>query len=458
MQADPYLSGNFAPILSEDDFALTVRGEIPAFLSGVFYRNGPNPRFAPRDGVYHWFTGDGMIHAFAIADGAVSYRNRWVRTHRWQAENEAGESLFGIWGNPVTSHPSVVGTDSGVANTNIVHHANRLLALEEAHAPFELAPWTLAPRGAVALGGRVTAHPKIDPKTGEMIFFAYGDGDIPLNPTIAWGVANADGTLQRRETFEAPYCSMVHDFAVTEHYVIIPVLPLVGDLPRAMAGGPPFAWEPQRAAQIAVLHRGQGVASLRWFPIEACYVFHVMNAYEEGGDIVVDVLRHDRAPLFPSLDGEVGPNGPTRLTRWRLSLAEGGVKAAPLAEASGEFPRFDERLAGLPYTNGWIVGAVREGGGAQRLTHVNVGTGAAEHFTVPEGDSLGEAIFVPASAQAAEAEGCLLTIAYRGEDDSSELLFLDPLNVAEGPFASATLPRRVPNGFHGNWVSSASTR
>src|SRR5947207_10333396 len=113
---NPYLAGNFAPIRSEDDFDLTVLGEIPADLRGALFRTGPNPQFEPRDPNHHWFAGDGMIHGFYLADGKASYRNRYVRTPKWELENAAGRALFGGF-NPMLADPSVVGKDGGVANT-----------------------------------------------------------------------------------------------------------------------------------------------------------------------------------------------------------------------------------------------------------------------------------------------------------------------------------------------------
>jgi carotenoid cleavage dioxygenase-like enzyme len=197
LRTNPFLSGNFAPIRSEDDFAeLAVEGEIPRELRGTLFRNGPNPQFEPRDPDHHWFAGDGMIHAFRFADGKVSYRNRYVRTPRWEAEHAASRSLFGTFGNPLTSDPSVTGTDSGVANTNIIFHAGRLLALEEAHQPFELDPESRAPRGYVPYAGRAnhfTAHPKIDPETDELMFFGYmaGEGFFPIRSPMAWSIPPA---------------------------------------------------------------------------------------------------------------------------------------------------------------------------------------------------------------------------------------------------------------------------
>ena len=134
---DPYLSGNYAPVADELDAPMAVIGELPASLAGAYYRNGPNPQFHP-GGDYHWFGGDGMIHGVFIEDGLARYRNRYVRTPKWRAEHAAGRPLFGLFGNPMTTDPSVLGEDSGVANTNILWHAGRLLALEEGHAPFEL--------------------------------------------------------------------------------------------------------------------------------------------------------------------------------------------------------------------------------------------------------------------------------------------------------------------------------
>src|ERR1700736_2674018 len=143
---NPYLAGNFAPLRSEDDFELEVVGSIPTGLAGTFYRNGPNPQFEPRD-AYHWFSGDGMIHGFFVEDGKVRYRNRYVRTPEWELERAAGGSLFAPSGTLRPPDPAAIGKDSGVANTNIVWHAGRLLALEEGHRPFELDPATLESRG-----------------------------------------------------------------------------------------------------------------------------------------------------------------------------------------------------------------------------------------------------------------------------------------------------------------------
>jgi carotenoid cleavage dioxygenase len=455
VRVNPYLGGNFAPVRSEDDFELTVEGLLPPGLSGVLYRNGPNPQFEPRDGHYHWFVGDGMIHAFTVGEGKVRYRNRWVRTPKWEAEHAAGHALFGSWGNPMTTDPSVLGTvDSAVANTNIVRHAGRLMALVESSAPFELAGHGLDPHGFVDFGGKVTAHPKTDPETGEMVFFAYADDPMPLSNKVSWGVVDAAGKLVKRETFEAPYCAMIHDFMVTQNHVLIPVLPLSGSLPRAMSGGPIFAWEPELPSVVAVMRRDEGVAGLRWLKAPAGYVFHVMNAHEDGGAIVADVMRYASAPLFPRADGSRGDNAAAYLVRWTFDLAAETVTETPLDDLAGEFPRFDERYAGLPYRHGWFAGQTHRPGDVRMdsIAHIDLETLVRTTWVLPVGDAISEPVFTPASADAPEGVGWLTAVVYRGQEGVSDFVVLDAQNVAAGPVATARLPRRVPFGFHGNWV------
>jgi carotenoid cleavage dioxygenase len=167
---------------------LKVVGELPRELNGTLYRNGPNPQFEVSGA--HWFLGDGMLHAFHLENGRASYRNRWVRTPKWQAEHDAGRALFaGFGGRKLPDAPAASCTDSGVANTNIIFHAGRLLALEEGHLPTEIEPGTLNRRGYCdydgAIAGPFTAHPKIDPLTGEMVFFGYNAAG-PLTPALSF--------------------------------------------------------------------------------------------------------------------------------------------------------------------------------------------------------------------------------------------------------------------------------
>jgi carotenoid cleavage dioxygenase len=356
----------------------------------------------------------------------------------------------------LTTDPSVLGEDSGVANTNIVWHANRLLALEEGHMPTELDPVSLETRGyAERYAGRVTAHPKIDAETGEMVWFAYSAGPTPLNATMSYGITSAAGEVVRRDDFEAPYTSMVHDFLVTQRHVLFPILPLVGSLDRAMRGGPPFAWEPERRGYVGVMVRDAGVDTIRWFETGACYVFHPMNAWEEGERIFADVMEYPVAPLFHIADGSRGEDASARLVRWTIDLAGASntIKRTPLDDLAGEFPRFDERHAGLAYRHGWFAANTRRPGQVHfdAIAHIDLTTGQRTAYELPEGDAVGEPIFVPRTADAAEGDGWLLTVAYRGATDHGELMVFEAGDIAAGPIATAEVPRRVPFGFHGNW-------
>jgi len=452
-------TGNYAPILMEcDAYDLPVEGELPAGLHGTLLRNGANPQFAPRDPGYHWFLGDGMVHAFNIADGRVTYRNRWVRTPKWELEHAAGEALFGSWGNPRTTDPRALGKDGGVANTSLVWHGGRLFALEEGHQPFELAPDTLKSLGyhdfAGKITGNFTAHPRIDPETGEMLFFAYS-ADGMLTPGIVYGVISPSGEVTRKELFQAPFCAMVHDFAVTRNHVLFPVLPLTGSLDRAMSGGPVFAWEPDKGAWIGIMRRDAGPGSLRWFRGDPCFVFHLMNAWEEGEQICAEVVRYDRPPYFPDTQGTPGPAGVGRLARWRFDLSQPGDGFAWdfIDDMQSEFPRIDERFTGLPYRHGWLACERPEGrtDAAGGLEHIDVKSGERTVFWMPQGDSVSEPVFVPRTADAAEGDGWLLAVAWRGAERRSDLIVLDADALADGPVATVALSHRVPFGFHGTW-------
>lgn len=451
----PYLSGNYAPVRDELDEACAVTGEIPADLAGAFYRNGSNPQFDPGDD-YHWFAGDGMIHGFYVENGKVRYRNRYVRTPKWRAENTGGRRLFGTFGNPATTDPSVLGQDGGVANTNIVWHGGKLLALEEGHMPFEMDPVTLESKGYVTpYRDRVTAHPKIDPENGQMVWFGYSIGQMPFTRIMAYGVTSAAGEVLRRDDFEAPYSSMAHDFMVTRDHVLFPVMPLTGSLERAMNGLPPYAWEPEKGAFVGVMARNAGVDTIRWFETDACYVFHPMNAYEEGTKIHADVMEYPVAPLFPKADGSPGGNAPARLVRWTIDLAgpSNAIRRTPLDDMAGEFPRLDDRRAGLSYRHGWFAASSERPGSVMfdALAHVDLETGQRVIHDFGVADVPGEPVFVPRSAGAEEGDGWLVVLVYRGAEDRTDFAVFDARDVAAGPIATARAPRRVPFGFHGNW-------
>ena len=437
---------------------LPIQGELPRGLNGTLFRNGPNPQFPVA--AQHWFTGDGMVHAFTLSDGRASYRNAWVRTAKWQAERRAGQPLVSCY----SSRPGTEGgfADEGVANTNVVWHAGRLLALEEGHLPIELDPATLAKHGVQDFGGHLqgplTAHPKIDPITGELIFFGFSvDGE--LTPGMRYGTIDAASRVTRFEHFDAPYYSMVHDSAVTRRNVVFPVLPLSGSQDRQLQGGPPFAWQPDLGSYIGLIRREQGVASQRWFRTEACFMFHVLNAWDDGGRIIVDVMQYEEPPLFPHPDDTMTLPAPdARLVRWTIDPDAGtdAITRLALDDTAGEFPRIDDRRSGLRHRFGAIAGRSQPGAGLDSLVWLDLAQDAHSRFTLPAGDGFSEPVFVPRSEDAAEGDGWLLATIWRAAEERSEVAVFDPAGLAQGLVAIVRLPNRVPAGFHGNWVSGAA--
>jgi carotenoid cleavage dioxygenase len=440
-----YLSGNYAPVRDElTTTDLPVQGAIPPELRGRLLRNGPNPINVEDPATYHWFTGDGMVHGIELRDGkAVSYRNRWVRTD--QAATALGEPTIG-------NQPAEVNFLQSVANTHVVEHAGRILALVESSLPTQLTP-ELETIGRFDFGGALrspmTAHPKVDPVTGEMVFFGY---DIFGPPYVRYHVVDRNGQLVKTEdiTFGGPV--MVHDFSITEQHVVWMDLPVVFDMEMAMAGRFPFAWKPDYGARLGVMPRAGGDADVRWFDIEPCYVFHPLNAYDDADKVVVDVSRHP--DMFKAeQNGPAASSAPT-LDRWTIDLNAGKVIEERLDDRGQEFPRVDDRVVGRRHRYGYATGAgVDNGIQFDGLLKHDLVAGTTEvHAFGSGGRAAGEGVFVPASDTAGEDEGWVLSVVYDAGRDRSDLVILDATDFTGSPVATVELPQRVPFGFHGSWV------
>jgi carotenoid cleavage dioxygenase-like enzyme len=467
--SNSFLNFPYGPIRMECDARdLIVEGEIPADLCGTLYRNGPSQRFSPR-GDYHLFAGDGMVHSFEIANGKVDYRNRWVRTNKWLLEDREGANVINPL-NPFDCDPrytDFVFTDKdGLANTAVLWHGDRLLALEEGHQPYEIDPTTLDSIGTWNYRGKLqtamTAHPKVDPKTGELVFFAYM-ATGPFASDVMVHKVDADGLLTESIHVPTPYSSMVHDFVITENYILLPIMPIVGSLERAMEGGAPFAWDPDKGVHIGILPRHGGTAEdIRWVEMDLCFVFHFMNGFDRDGVITVDACQFAHAPLFPRADGE--PAGPSQafLSRWTLDLNQENprVVSERLEESESEFPQCDLRFLGQPYRHGWYTapdGELKSDLSENDLVYNTLGhfdheTGKTDRYSCGEA-MVSEALFVPRAADAAEGEGYLLSVVTSFETRNSSLYIFDAQNLSQGPLAKAHLDHHMPVGFHGTWRS-----
>jgi carotenoid cleavage dioxygenase-like enzyme len=441
--ANAYLAGNFAPVTDELEVTdLAISGTLPPELDGLLLRNGPNP-LAADPATYHWFLGDGMVHGIALGGGrATSYRNRWMRT----------PSSSPLLGEPTPAGPPSVNATPLLANTSIVEHAGRLLALVETNLPTEFAR-DLTTIGtfdfAGALGSPMTAHPKLDPVTGEMWFIG---NDLFGPPYLRLHVVDAAGVLQRTQDIEIPRPSMIHDFAITRSQVVIFDLPVVYDL--GLLGGRPFpaSWDPTAGARVGLLPR-DGSTAPRWIEIDPCYVFHAANAYDDAaGRVIVDVCRYDR--VFDQDLYGVADSTPT-LERWTIDPTAGSVDRQEIDGRGHEFPRIDPRRLGsehrYAYTTAFSSTDISSGVQLGGVYQHDLRTGRSATFDLGVGRSAGEPVFVPASADSGEDEGYVLAVVYDATRDGSDLIVVDATDVAAGPIATVTLPQRVPFGFHGIW-------
>jgi carotenoid cleavage dioxygenase len=477
---NPYLNGNYAPVKEEiTAMDLEITGTIPDYLDGRYLRIGPNPLDDPDPARYHWFFGTGMAHGLRLRDGKANwYRNRWVRSA------DVSRTLGETWPGGPTN-----GGFDFAANTNIIGHAGKTLAIVEAGArPYELTDEleTVGPSDFCGtLFGGYTAHPKRDPVTGELHAVSYN----PMRGNVVqYTVTGVDGKIRRTVNIRLRAQTMMHDFSLTQKYVVLYDLPVALDFganlsskpAKAVAamltrfaerhaapdfflraamresgrGGPPqvgmpYRWAPERQARVGVLPREGIAADIRWFQVNPCYVFHPLNAYDEADRVVLDVVRH---PSVFTAGHAIVPGNPS-LDRWTVDLTAGKVVEERLDETSQEFPRVDERLVGRPYRYGYAVGyapGTTGISGPDAILKHDVATRRTQTVSFGPGREPGEFVFVPSSLDAAEDDGVAMGFVYDRSSDRSDLVLLDGQTLET--VATVHLPARVPHGFHGNWV------
>jgi carotenoid cleavage dioxygenase len=426
----------YAPVEAEvEAFDLPVTGAIPPQLAGRFVRNGPNSR----GGKPHPFMAEGMLHGIRLEGGAARwYRNRWVRTLSFET------------GAPYVRANGTLDLTAGPANTNAIAHGGKLLALVESSFPYEITR-ELDTLGAHDFSGSLktpfTAHPKRCPRTGEL--HAFGMSMLP--PGLTYHRIDPAGTLVESRPIPVRGVTMMHDFALTDKHVIFMDLPMVFDLARAGAGEMPYAWSDTYGARLGVLRRDDPTAGVQWYEIEPCYVFHVLNAYDDADSIVVDVVRY---PELWRSDARTFERA--SLHRWTIDLTAERVRETLLDDTAIEFPRADERRLGSAYRYGYAA----EWRNTERagIRKYDLANGTSSFHDVGAGRFTGEPVFVAASDDAGEDAGWLMTFVYDAARDASDFVIFDASDMAQPPVATIALPQRVPAGFHGNWVDDADLR
>ncbi|MCE9670761.1 carotenoid oxygenase family protein [Myxococcus stipitatus] len=431
--------GAVAPVADEVDLVEPpITGNIPRELDGTLLRNGPNPlrgRFEGND-VLSWWPEAAMLHAISFEDGRVaSYRNRWARTRRW-ADVYAPERA-----------PQLPDTNP---NVSVLLHAGELLAMAEGGAPLAITTGLDSlgvPRRHEGFGGGMTAHPKVDPLTGELIAFR-ADWRAPW---LRYGVADAQGVQRVDLAIDVPAPSMMHDIAITETRSLLLDLNVGYDFSMLKHGHRmPLRWYDDRQARIGVIPRHGG--DVRWFGIEPCFIQHVVNAYDrDEAHVVLDAVRYPSYLRLDASTGRFADNPVAMLWRYVIDTANGIVEEGPLADGGLELPRINESRTGRRYRYLYAVEQPTpvEMRGVVRFDHER---GTTLRYAVPAGDQNSEPVFVPRPGGVDEDDGWLLVMVYRAATDTSDLVILDARELHTGPVATVHLPRRVPAGFHGAWV------
>lgn len=465
------------PFRAEVDIAdCEVEGRIPDDLNGAFYRVGPDFQYPPKFPQNIPFDGEGHVSMFRFQDGRVDLKSRYVRTQRFKAQRHAGRALFGMYRNPFTDEPGLEHLSRGTANTTVVHHAGRLLALKEDSPPVAMNPLTLdTTDDCVTFGDKLrsrtfTAHPKFDPETGEMIAFGYEAGGLGSDD-VAVICIDRNGELVRECWIKAPYVGMLHDFAVTQRHIAFLAIPMVFSREQMQAGGVHFAWDSTQASWFGVMRRDGDGSDIRWYRGPERCATHVMGAWSDGDRCYVDMdmARKNQFPFFPNLHGEpfdpAGAAGVVTRLSVDLSRKSENYDMQVLYPDNGVLPRQDDRYQTIPYRVGFMptvdlsipphpAVAGRPFRPNNRYTKFDHATSTTQAYFAGDAVALQECCFAPRRPDAPEGDGYLLGMAERLlECNRSDLLILDTSDLEAGPVATVRLPFRIFGQVHGWWVA-----
>jgi carotenoid cleavage dioxygenase len=431
-----HLQGNFAPVTDELTVAeLEVTGAIPPELRGALLPQRAQPADRP-------------VAALVPRQRHAPRGRAARRSSDLVPQPLRGTPLYESPGSSRVRADGSLDRTAALANTHVICHAGRIMALEEGSFPWLVSP-ELETLGPHDFGGRLrsamTAHPRICPVTGELLFFGYG----VVPPYLVYHRVAADGTLVQSEEITVKDPTMMHDWNMTRNHVVFMDLPLVFDLALIARGAFPVRWSDDHGARLGLMPREGTDADVEWYEIDPCYVFHAMNAFEEGERIVLDVARFPKLAFGPDDTG----GEPAVLHRWILDRAAGKVLEQPLDDRPADFPRVADAVVGLPHRYGYMLGTGGWGPGyGQELYKYDLRSGSSWTCRFGPGLVAGEPVFAAGAAGGAEDEGWLLTFLYDAARDRSDLVILDATRLERGPIARVHLPCRVPHGFHGSWI------
>ena len=436
-----HLIGNWAPVKEEiTEHNLVIKGEVPRDLNGLFVRNGMNPVSGYSD---HWFFGNGMLHGIYLENGKASYKNRYVKTPYYENDLNVISSFGDLSASP--------------ANTHIVNHAGKLLALEETSLPWELNR-DLETIGVEDYKGKLntamTAHPRVCPETGEMLFFAYS---MMGEPYLYYHRVSKQGELVQTEAIEIPRPVMMHDWNITRNYVVFMDLPIVSDMDLAVSTGSPFGFKPECGARLGVMPRDGNNSDVRWFDIDPCFVFHSFNSFEEGNKIILYVSRQQEAMVGGFKDIYGGEKTVARLWRWIIDLDNGRVSEEQLDDGACDFPRVNDNRIGLHSEYGYcmqIKTDVESLTFGENLFKYHLESGKRTDHHLGSNVAGGEPVFAPKPGSTKEDQGWILSLVHDRNTRKSKLVIVDAEAFDQEPVAEVMIPQRVPYGAHGSWIQN----
>ncbi len=459
---------------NEYDYSIDeIEGTIPADLEGTFFRNGPGLLDVGGAPIHHPFDGDGMVCAISFQNGRARFRNRFVQTEGYLAEQQAQKLLYrGVFGTQKPGGWLANCFDlnfKNIANTNVIYWGGKLLALWEAAEPYRLDPHTLETLGIDRLDGILhpgdgfSAHPRIDPHCqfdgGQpcLVNFALKAG---VSSTITLYEFSPTGKLLRRHTHSIPGFAFMHDMAITPNYCIFFQNPVrFNPLPFLLGWRGPaecIQFDAKQSTQVILIPR-DGKSPMRVIETEPCFVFHHANAWEDGDRIYVDSICYDSFPQvnpnadFRDVDFDRVPAG--ELWQFQIDLAENKVSHQIVSRRCCEFPALHPRVVGRQHQYLYLGTAHEPTGNAplQAVTKFDRLTGEHQLWSFAPRGFTGEPAFVPRPGGVAEDDGWVLALVYDAQYHRSTLAILDAQKIASGPIAQLHLKHHIPYGLHGSF-------